>query len=196
MIGVTLFAIFIVLMILGVPIGVALGIGGVVAIALSNLDTQMYGLLAAPTNLYASLTKYPLLALPMFVLVGSIFDRSGVAQRLVDSGLPLEDWIAVGRCIRRFHDFGLCHADLNAHNVMFDGAGAVWLIDFDRGRLRRAGLWRDANLVRLRRSLLVPSGWSSLRCGTPDGVRIAGHDRGEASGSSVQAMRTDGLRKL
>ena len=30
------------------------------------------------------LAKYPLLALPMFVLVGSIFDRSGVARRMVD----------------------------------------------------------------------------------------------------------------
>jgi C4-dicarboxylate transporter, DctM subunit len=82
-IGVVLFATFIVLMLAGVPIGVALGIGGVAAIALANLDVQLYGTLAAPQNLFASLTKYPLLALPMFVLVGSIFDRSGVAQRLV-----------------------------------------------------------------------------------------------------------------
>ncbi|MCP5338833.1 MAG: 3-deoxy-D-manno-octulosonic acid kinase [Steroidobacteraceae bacterium] len=76
-----------------------------------------------------------------------------LAQRIHAADLPLADWIAVGRCIRRFHDFGLCHADLNAHNVLFDENGTVWLIDFDRGRLRRAGLWRDANLVRLRRSL-------------------------------------------
>jgi len=67
----------------GVPIGVSLGIGGMVAIALANSDAQLFGLLAAPQNFYASLAKYPLLALPMFVLVGSIFDRSGVAQRMV-----------------------------------------------------------------------------------------------------------------
>ena len=35
------------------------------------------GLFAVPQNFYASIAKYPLLALPMFVLVGSIFDRSG-----------------------------------------------------------------------------------------------------------------------
>ena len=29
----------------------------------------------------------------------------------------------------------------------------VYLIDFDRCQLRAAGMWRDANLVRLRRSL-------------------------------------------
>ncbi len=83
MIGWTLFAIFLVLMLAGVPIGVSLGIGGMIAIALANSDTQLFGLLAAPQNFYASIAKYPLLALPMFVLVGAIFDRSGVAQRMV-----------------------------------------------------------------------------------------------------------------
>jgi C4-dicarboxylate transporter, DctM subunit len=84
MIGFTLFMLFLVLMALGVPIGVALGLGGVVAIAWANVDTQWLGLLAAPQNMQAGIAKYPLLALPMFVLVGCIFDRSGVAQRLVD----------------------------------------------------------------------------------------------------------------
>ncbi|MCL4746207.1 MAG: TRAP transporter large permease, partial [Burkholderiaceae bacterium] len=42
-----------------------------------------------PNNFYAGIAKYPLLALPMFVLVGSIFDRSGVAQRLVNFALAL-----------------------------------------------------------------------------------------------------------
>ncbi len=82
-VAIVLFVVFIGLMMLGVPIGVSLGLGGLVAIGLSNLDTQMFGLLAVPQNFYAGLAKYPLLAIPMFVLVGSIFDRSGVAQRLV-----------------------------------------------------------------------------------------------------------------
>jgi len=79
-----LFAGFIVLMLIGVPIGVALGVAGAAAIALANAQTQWFGLLAVPQNFYAGLGKYPLLAVPMFVLVGSIFDRSGVASRLVD----------------------------------------------------------------------------------------------------------------
>ncbi len=84
MIGFTLFALFIVLMLGGVPIGAALGLGGIVAIAWANADTQWFGLLAASQNMQAGISKYPLLALPMFVLVGSVFDRSGVAQRMVD----------------------------------------------------------------------------------------------------------------
>ncbi len=89
LIAIVLFVVFIGLMLLGVPIGVSLGLGGLVAIGLSNLDTQMFGLLAVPQNFYAGLAKYPLLAIPMFVLVGSIFDRSGVAQRLVTFAIAI-----------------------------------------------------------------------------------------------------------
>ena len=84
MIGLILFAAFFGLMFLGVPIGVALGVGGIVAIVLENPDTLLWGTLAAPQNFHAGIAKYPLLALPMFVLVGSIFDRSGVAKRMVN----------------------------------------------------------------------------------------------------------------
>jgi C4-dicarboxylate transporter, DctM subunit len=83
MTGLLLFGLFIALMVLGVPIGVSLGLGAMAAIAVTNADAPWWGLLAAPQNVYAGLAKYPLLALPMFVLVGSIFDRSGVAQRMV-----------------------------------------------------------------------------------------------------------------
>ena len=83
MISALLVGLFIALMLAGVPIAVALGLGGLVAIAVANGDAPWWGLLAAPQNMHASTAKYPLLALPMFVLVGSIFDRSGVARRLV-----------------------------------------------------------------------------------------------------------------
>ncbi len=89
MIGTLLFVAFIALMLLGVPIGAALGLAGVAAITLANWDTQWFGLLAVPQNFYAGLGKYPLLAIPMFVLVGSIFDRSGVALRLVNFAVAI-----------------------------------------------------------------------------------------------------------
>jgi C4-dicarboxylate transporter, DctM subunit len=56
---------------------------------LANSDVQWFGLLAVPQNFYAGLGKYPLLAIPMFVLVGSIFERSGVALRLVNFALAI-----------------------------------------------------------------------------------------------------------
>lgn len=61
---------------------------------------------------------------------------------------------AVGELVARFHRAGVWHADLNAHNVMIAPDG-LYLIDFDRGRLREpAPHWQQSNLQRLRRSLL------------------------------------------
>jgi 3-deoxy-D-manno-octulosonic acid kinase len=71
-------------------------------------------------------------------------------------------WQRVGQCIRRFHLRGIYHADLNAHNILLDEAGKVYLIDFDRGEQRAAGCWEQANLKRLQRSL------EKLKCSYPD----------------------------
>ncbi len=89
MIATLLFVAFLALMFLGVPIGAALGLAGAAAIALANASSQWFGLLAVPQNFFAGLGKYPLLAIPMFVLVGSIFDRSGVALRLVNFAVAI-----------------------------------------------------------------------------------------------------------
>ena len=60
----------------------------------------------------------------------------------------------VGALVARFHRAGIWHADLNAHNVLV-ACGELYLIDFDRGRLRTPAVaWQQANLRRLRRSLL------------------------------------------
>lgn len=81
-----------------------------------------------------------------------IENSESLAARLAQGPLSLLQWIAIGRCIRRFHDAGVHHADLNAHNVLL-AQDKVYLIDFDRGTLRKRGWWADNNLVRLYRSL-------------------------------------------
>ena len=69
-------------------------------------------------------------------------------------GLARAQWWQIGHTLRRFHDAGICHADLNAHNILLDQRGGVHLVDFDRGRERSPGPWARANLQRLKRSLL------------------------------------------
>ncbi len=73
-----LFAAFFIMMFAGVPIAASLGLAGTLAIAVGKL-----GIMAFPTNVYAGIAKYPLLAIPMFVLAGAIFDKAGVAERLL-----------------------------------------------------------------------------------------------------------------
>ncbi len=73
-------------------------------------------------------------------------------------------WAQAGQLIARFHRAGLDHADLNAHNLLFDDAGNGWVIDLDRSVLRiPATGWREANLARLKRSLLKLRGERSVQ---------------------------------
>ncbi len=75
---VLLFGGFVLLLAMGAPLAIALGVPGTLVIF-----TEHLGIMAVPTNAYAAIAKYPLLALPVFVLAGLIFERAGVALRLV-----------------------------------------------------------------------------------------------------------------
>jgi 3-deoxy-D-manno-octulosonic acid kinase len=88
------------------------------------------------------------------LLVRRIPGVRSLAAALGAAPLSLGVWVAIGRCLRNFHARGVCHADLNAHNILLgENQHEVWLIDFDRGAVRSPGWWSDANLVRLQRSL-------------------------------------------
>ena len=70
-------------------------------------------------------------------------------------------WASIGQCIRRFHDAGVWHADLNARNILLDAGLQVFLIDFDRARFTPGkAVNGQGNLKRLKRSLnkLWPAG--------------------------------------
>ncbi|OOG47181.1 3-deoxy-D-manno-octulosonic acid kinase [Rhodanobacter sp. C01] len=77
-----------------------------------------------------------------------------LAERLAEGRLDSELAEEVGALVARFHRAGIWHADLNAHNVLVT-PGELYLIDFDRGCMRTPAVaWQQANLQRLRRSLL------------------------------------------
>jgi 3-deoxy-D-manno-octulosonic acid kinase len=77
-----------------------------------------------------------------------------LSQAIAEGPVSEECWKRVGTTVGRLHAAGVDHVDLNAHNVLLDERGAVSIIDFDRGRIRRTGAWTDRNLRRLRRSLV------------------------------------------
>lgn len=76
-----------------------------------------------------------------------------LSSRLSSSPLEAAEWRSVGACIRRFHDKSIYHADLNAHNLLLGDDRQVYLIDFDKGSVKKGTEWQDANMKRLRRSL-------------------------------------------
>lgn len=101
------------------------------------------------------------------ILVERVPDAATLAE--LAPGLEIARWAETGRAIRRFHQAGGWHADLNANNVLITPDRVV-IIDLDRGRSRCANSGRQrANLSRLLRSLtklqLMPAaekGWRAL----------------------------------
>ncbi len=73
-----LFFAFLALLFLGVPIAVALG-----SVAILSIGYFHLGIPVVSSNFYAGIAKYPLLAIPFFILAGMILERCGVSQRLV-----------------------------------------------------------------------------------------------------------------
>lgn len=70
--------------------------------------------------------------------------------------LDSADWSQLGNTVRRFHDAGVRHADLNCFNVLVVD-NEFFLIDFDKGRIMPKNAsrsrWQEDNLNRFSRSL-------------------------------------------
>ena len=112
-------------------------------------------------------------------LPGSTLSERLLTQADASAQGPLSDniWQAIGSAIARFHQAGVYHADLNAHNVMLDDERGVMLIDFDRSRVRPLPLqpasagWCLDNLQRLARSLTKLARHDSSGCLNEEAMR-------------------------
>ena len=88
------------------------------------------------------------------IMMHRIPNSRTLMQILMADKLTEGYWIAIGSVIRRFHEDGIYHADLNANNILLDEGGRCFLIDFDRCGIRKPNLkWQQENLSRLKRSL-------------------------------------------
>ena len=75
-----LLALLLLLVLINVPIAVALGLMTVIAIVASG------GFEALPNAgllMFSGATRFPLIAIPLFILAGAIMNRSGISRRLV-----------------------------------------------------------------------------------------------------------------
>jgi len=78
MINFILFGSFFVLLFLNIPICVSLGMSSIFAMLFSGDKLSV-----VPTNVYSSMAKFLLLAIPFFVLSGNIMAKAGISTRLV-----------------------------------------------------------------------------------------------------------------
>ncbi len=77
--GLFLFGLFFLLLMVNVPIVTAIGIPSLLFLWQFNLGIQV-----TAANIYANIAKFPLLAIPFFILAGFIMDRVGLSRGLVN----------------------------------------------------------------------------------------------------------------
>lgn len=78
--GITLFLVFILLIILSVPISIALGLSSMVAV-LIHTDLS---LMVVVQKIFGGVNSFTLMAIPFFILAGNIMAAGGVSKRLVN----------------------------------------------------------------------------------------------------------------
>ncbi|HET8875960.1 MAG TPA: TRAP transporter large permease [Casimicrobiaceae bacterium] len=88
-----LFVAVLALVLIGVPIAVSLGIVALVAMV-STHGVDILPNLAVVT--YNGATSFPLLAIPLFILAGSIMNASGISRRLIAFASSVFGWIRGG----------------------------------------------------------------------------------------------------
>lgn len=76
--GIVLMLVFAIFMVLGLPIAVSMGFGGMTAI----LITQKYSTLAITHKMVGGVNSYVLLAIPFFILAGNIMNTGGITTRI------------------------------------------------------------------------------------------------------------------
>ncbi|WP_120003536.1 TRAP transporter large permease [Nesterenkonia muleiensis] len=75
----------IVLLIIGVPIGIAIGLTSIISLVMfTDVPLEI-----AAQRLISGVRSFPLLAIPLFILAGSIMNAGGVTQRLIDFAYAL-----------------------------------------------------------------------------------------------------------
>ena len=87
------------------------------------------------------------------LLSSRIENAQDLVAILIKNSMCDDVWFAIGVMIRKFHEHGIYHHDLNAHNILIDNDKKLWLIDFDQGEVKIIKKeWQQNNLQRLLRS--------------------------------------------
>ena len=90
------------------------------------------------------------------IITHAVTDTETLTQRLQHSTIDDTVWGIIGKTIAQFHQKGIYHADLNAHNILLNSNNSVFIIDFDKAKFKDANdsTWRQQNLQRLQRSIV------------------------------------------
>ncbi|WP_162047402.1 3-deoxy-D-manno-octulosonic acid kinase [Vibrio taketomensis] len=88
------------------------------------------------------------------ILSERIPNAKDLVEILVESPLAHQVYYNIGVEIKKMHQAGVNHTDLNIHNILLDEQQKVWLIDFDKCGVQAGDAWKAGNLARLQRSFI------------------------------------------
>lgn len=84
MIATILFASFVLLLILGAPIAICLGVSSVAAMLVQGTGRPLVTIMSSLPQLFAASTsKFVLLAIPFFILAGNIMEKAQISKKLI-----------------------------------------------------------------------------------------------------------------
>lgn len=85
MAGIVLLGVFVVLLFLGAPIAVCLGMSSVAAMVVQGLGKPIVAIMSVlPRICSASSSKFVLLAIPFFIISGNVMEKAGISGRLIN----------------------------------------------------------------------------------------------------------------
>lgn len=107
----TLFIVFVFLLVIGVPVAFSIGLASLFVI----LVEPSLSLRLVVTKAFGGMDSFPLMAIPFFILAGEVMARSGLTQKIVDLAMALVGHIRGG----------LAHVTVLANALMSGVSGSA-----------------------------------------------------------------------
>lgn len=86
----TLFGVLMILLVIGVPVGVGLGLASLVYVIMAGLPDVV-----VLHRMVGGVDSFPLLAIPFFILAGHLMNSGGITERLFAFARSLVGWMPV-----------------------------------------------------------------------------------------------------
>ncbi|ANP75005.1 3-deoxy-D-manno-octulosonic acid kinase [Vibrio crassostreae 9CS106] len=86
------------------------------------------------------------------ILTQKVTNAEDLASILKKRSISSQLYKKIGQEVAKMHNARVNHTDLNIHNILIDNNKKIWIIDFDKCHISKKGVWKEANLERLKRS--------------------------------------------
>ena len=88
----TLLTVFLVLMVVGIPVAIAMAGSSLIYLWLSGASPPM----VVVHRMISGIDSFPLLAVPFFILAGNLMNNAGITNRIYNFALALVGWMRGG----------------------------------------------------------------------------------------------------